>query len=58
MVFTSCLTGTITTLGIQEIDVVAAHEVLRQANNRLVKTDFTVVVGRMFRNIASKLPDL
>jgi hypothetical protein len=58
MVFTASLTGTITAIGIQQIDVVAANEVLRQADNRLVQTHFTVVIGCMLRHEAGKLSDL
>lgn len=58
MIFSALITGTILTIGGQEIDVVAPHIVLGKVNDRRGQTHFTVMIGGMLRNITNKLGDL
>jgi len=44
--------------GVQQVDVVAAHKVLRQTNDGGLEAGLAVVVGRVLRHVASQLGNL
>jgi hypothetical protein len=44
--------------GVQQVEVVAAHKVLRQADDGGLQAGFTVVVGRVLRHVTSELGNL
>lgn len=58
MIFSALITGTVLTIGGQEIDVVAPHIILGQVDDGRRQTHFAVMVGGMLRNITNELGDL
>jgi hypothetical protein len=58
MVFASCITGTILTIWLEQVQIVRANVVLGQIDNGRHERLFTVVVCRMLRNITNELSNL
>jgi hypothetical protein len=50
--------GTELTIGKEEIEVVASHEILRQTNNSCCQTLFSMMVRSLFRYISYQLGNL
>jgi hypothetical protein len=58
MVFAACIARTVLTVGKQQIEIIAAHEVLRQIYDGSGQTGFTVVVCSVLTDVTNKLSDL
>jgi hypothetical protein len=58
MVFSTRITRTILTRGLQQIEIVTADKVLGQINDCSSQTGFTVVVCSVLTDVTNKLSDL